>query len=227
MFREIVSDNGDVSELFKMGTVLHQRGKDNLPTALRCLDHGFMCMPDSRIPAADLPLLAETLHHFSTYTELLRLFAFTPNLCDDKGTRDLFAIQEANKDFFIVPKDTFLYGRCARLKTRPGVHLGDQEVLVLRDELSRQLGDALRERLLERVRGFDLLCRKSPAFEVCLQFSVSGYCRRARCPQAHIDVKDHSEESYNLRVRILLQLVLINNSVRDVEHRCKQEERRT
>lgn len=223
MFREIMSDNDDVSALFKMSA--HFQTEGNLPAALRCLDHGFMRMPESRVQAAELPQLAEILHHLASYTNLLRLFAFTPNLCDDKGTRDLFAIQEASKDISMVPKGTFLYGCCPRTKTRPGTHLDDKEVLVLRDELSRMLGNALRKRLLDQVDKYDMLCRISPAFRVCLQFSVSGYCHRARCPQVHIAVEDHSEESYNLRIRVLFQLVLIHNSVHDAEERYKQNKR--
>ena len=183
-----------------------------------------MCMPDSQLVDADPSQLAEVLHHFSAYTQLLRQFAFTPDLCNDKRTRDLFAIQETtSKDIFIVPHDTFLYRHCSRSATR----LGNKEVSVLRSELDKQLGRALQERLLERAKKLDTLCRKLPAFQVCLQFSASGFCRRTRCPQAHIGVGDHNEASYNLRIRLLLQIVLINNnSVCSLEDCCERAARR-
>lgn len=228
MFREIVSNSDDVSELFRLSKLLRQRGRDGLPAALRCLDHGVVRITDSRLRAADLSQLAEALHHFSTYTNMLRRFAFTPDLCNDKAIRDLFAIQGGtSEDLLIVPKDTFLYRRCARVTAHSRTHSGDQELSVLRGELNRQLGLALRERLLERVRGLDLLSRNLSAFQVCLQFSASGFCRRIRCPQAHVAVTDSSEELYNLRIRIILQMVLINDSVFASEGRLQWEERRT
>ena len=227
MFREIASNKSDASELFRLSGLLQERGGDCLPAALRCLDHGVMSLPDSRLQVDDLSQLTEDLHHFVEYARLLRFFAFKPDLCDHKGIRDLIAIQEGtNQDFLVIPKDTFLYRRCVRVTGHTGIPSGDQGVSVLRSDINIQLGLALRERLLAKVQRLDLLCRKLPALQVCLQFFASGYCHRVRCPQAHIALQDISEESYNLRIRILLQLVLIINSVYTLEDRCECLERR-
>ncbi|KAH9931251.1 uncharacterized protein B0H18DRAFT_929734 [Fomitopsis serialis] len=216
MFRAIVLS--DAPRLLGLSEQFRQRHKD-VASALRSLDHAFMVMP--KLKAASLPEIVDSLHHFSIYVELLRVFASAANLCDDEGIRRLFAVQAATDDFFLIPKDTFLFGRCARRWTQ-GSRRNDQGVLVLKSELHRLLQQALQERLCMKVREENDLCHRTHAFQVCLPFFTSGTCFRAECPQDHVAAKDYGADSYNLRIRVHLQQIAIYNSVRTLENRFEQ-----
>ncbi|KZT68439.1 hypothetical protein DAEQUDRAFT_671296 [Daedalea quercina L-15889] len=225
MFRAIISN--DVQQLFKLSEHFRHWHKDNI-CALRCLDHGFLTMP--KLDIASLPVIAESLHHFSAYVDFLRMYASATDLCDNEGMRRLFAFQIASEDFFLVPKDTFLYGRCVRPGPRPGPRYSyrpsDQGALLPKDELNRLLRHALQERLRQKVHDENVLCRRTRAFQVCLHFFTSSKCNRVECPQDHLAAENHNTGSYNLRIRVLLQQILVYNSVHAFENRGEQAQQR-
>ncbi|KAH9910160.1 uncharacterized protein B0H18DRAFT_516086 [Fomitopsis serialis] len=215
MFKAIISN--DVSKLLKLSEQFRQRHND-MASALRCLDNAFIAMPNLR--GAPLPFIADTLRHFSVYVNLLHAFASTPNLSDNEGIQRLFAFKAASEDFFLIPDNTFLYAGCVR-RWSQGFRGSDQGVLILKHELNRLLRHSLQERLCGKVREENELCHRTRAFQVCLPFFAFGRCNR-ECLQEHVVANEYTMDQYNLRIRVILQQILIYNSAHAVEDRFVQ-----
>ncbi|KAH9931245.1 uncharacterized protein B0H18DRAFT_929725 [Fomitopsis serialis] len=212
MFQAIISN--DVSRLLELSEQFRRFHKD-VTSALRCLDHAFMTTPNLR--DARLPLLADTLHHFSVYVDLLHILAATPDLSNDEGIQRLFAFKTASEDFFLIPRNTFLHGR----RWSQGFRQSDQGVLVLKHDLNRFLRHSLQERLCTKIREENELCHQTRAFQICLPFFAFGRCNR-ECPQEHVISNEYTMDQYNLRIRVILQQILIYNSAHAVEDRFVQ-----
>ncbi|TFY54263.1 hypothetical protein EVJ58_g8968 [Rhodofomes roseus] len=216
MFRAIVAN--DASELLKLGEHFHIWHKD-IASSLRCLDHAFMAIPKLRV--ASLREIAETLRHFNVYVALLHRYASAADLCEDEGIQRLFAFKMATDDFFLIPNDTFLFARCAH-RLSQGSRQSDEGALVLRTELDRLLRHALQERLYTKIREENEECHMTRALQVCLPYFTTGRCLRAECHKDHVAAEGYDVESYNLRIRVHLQQILIYNSAHAVESRSEQ-----
>lgn len=218
MFRAILTN--DVQRLFKLGERLLTHHRDSA-TALLCLDHGFTTLPTT-LDSAGLPGVADFLARFLVYVKLLRDFASDSQLCDHEGIRRLFAIHVASQDFLLLPRATILHDLCSREQIR-GVRMNDQGALIPKAELNQLLQHVLQERLRKKVYDENELCYYTRTFQVCLPFFTSGRCgRQDQCPREHLPAEGNTVESYNLRVRIHLQQILIYHCAHAVAYRGEQ-----
>ncbi|KAG7450843.1 uncharacterized protein BT62DRAFT_1001658 [Guyanagaster necrorhizus] len=217
MFTAIMQD--DVSRLRELALEFHKVGHSS--ATLLCLDQYFSRAP--RIQDLALVDAIEELSMFYTYVDLLSATAFRTDPCGDVATATLFGFRRIAENEFLVPQNTWLY-RSVDLRPRNVIRDSDLNLRLSVPELRELFQDALRSRLKQRTATENDECARSKAFMPCLVFAVSGFCRRPKCPEAHVSPLEITPGYYNMRVRLHLQQILILQSLRenahaDVEHR--------
>lgn len=206
MFRAIVSK--DPQHLRVLGERFHQRHK-NEAAALLCLDHAFTCRLD--LEYASQADVMTTLKHFLLYSRLLLHFASQPQLSSLAAIQRLFGFTSEvdSEDFFVVHQDTLLYASC-NSRALPSIQLHEQGIAVLRTELDFLLRQQLRDHLCIRVTEENQMCRNGKAFHPCIAHVAFSRCSRIEhCPLDHVPSEKFDVEFFNLRVRIVLQQILI------------------
>ncbi|PCH33046.1 hypothetical protein WOLCODRAFT_62498 [Wolfiporia cocos MD-104 SS10] len=216
MFRAIIS-NESPALLSLADQFLNEH--HNEAAALRCLDHVFASTPKLQVAA---PLdVASDLQKFYLYTRLMQKLAYSPRPCRNEDIQRLFTFEPATEDSFLIPEHTFLHRRCNDRLT-PMLRSTDQGIIVLEGELDKLVKDVLKERLYTRVTIENDICSKARALQLCLSFFASGRCALQDCWRMHVDAGSYSIDDYNLRIRIVLQQILIYHSVYAVEHPQEQ-----
>lgn len=183
--------------------------------ALRCLDHVFSSLPKLQVASASE--VATSLQHFLLYARLLQKSASEAetNPCDNTDIKRLLGFEVATEDLFLVSRDTrmFVHYSLAPRQT-------DQGALVHRWELEKPVTDNLKERLRSKVNGLNELCSRLRALQPCLAFAAYSRCVRSEsseCPQEHLNMDNYDTHAYNLRVRIVLQQILIYQTIYSIE----------
>lgn len=215
MFRAMIAD--DFAALLELGERFH-RWHENDAAALRCLDHVFTGLP--KLLVASALEVTSSLHHFLLYVRLLQGFLSKVYSCDNEDIQRLVGFEAATEDLFLVPRETYLFS-CCNHRSTPSLRPTDQGVLVLRWEIERLFKQILRARLHQKVVGENDLCRRLRSLQPCLAFVASGRCVRleaGECPLEHLPAEAHNLELYNLRVRIVLQQILIYHTIYSIEH---------
>ncbi|KZT08921.1 uncharacterized protein LAESUDRAFT_675409 [Laetiporus sulphureus 93-53] len=219
MFRAIISNN--LADLLPLANRFHHQHRNNAATLL-CLDHVFRSLP--KLQVASLAEIAGRLQDFLLYVRMLQKFASDVQPCDNEDIKQIFGFQSATEESFLLPKETWLYARCNDRLT-PTFRNTDEGAVILRWELNKLLRFVLEERLYKKVlgeNGENELCRKIRALQLCLPYSALGRCTRDHCPREHINSASHSVVSYNLRVRVIMQQILIYHTIRYLEHPFEQ-----
>ena len=205
MFRAIVAKNSQ--QLCVLGERFHRWHKDDA-AALLCLDHAFACPLE--LGHAPQATVTKILENFLLYSQLLLGFASQQYPSDLPAIRRLFAFtsEADSEDFFVVRKDTVQYPQCnERIRASSQPH--EQGIAVIRTLLDfilrRLLQDQLRIRIIEE----NELCRSAKAFRPCIVHAAFNRCTRVDCPLDHIPADKFDVEFFNLRVRIVLQQILI------------------
>ncbi|OSX68101.1 hypothetical protein POSPLADRAFT_1128861 [Postia placenta MAD-698-R-SB12] len=215
MFRAIIAD--DSATLLELGERFY-RWHANGAAALRCLDHVFTGLP--KLLVASALEVTSSLHQFLLYARLLQGFLSKAYSCDNEDIQRLVGFEVATEDFFLVPRETYLFSRCNHHST-PSLRPTDQGALVLRWEIERLFKQILRGRLHQKVVDENDLCRRLRSLQPCLAFVASGHCSRlatGECPLEHLPAEAYNLELYNLRVRIVLQQILIYHTIYSIEH---------
>ncbi|KAK0207964.1 hypothetical protein DFS33DRAFT_396866 [Desarmillaria ectypa] len=207
MFIAIIRNQ--VSRLRELGLEFHRMGHTS--AALLCLDQYFS--QALRIQNMALVDAVEELSLFYTYVNLLSFAAYRTDPCGDVTTAALFGFQRIAENEFLVPQNTWLHSAVVGLHLRSV--LGDSDFTVSVPELRGMFQEVLRSRLKQRTAAENEECARSKAFQPCLVFAVSGFCRRPECPEAHTSPSMMDAAYYNMRVRMHLQQILILQSLRE------------
>lgn len=213
MFRAIVAQNPQ--QLRIMGERFHRWHKDDA-AALLCLDHAFTCPLElERASQADLMII---LKDFLLYSQLLLGFASQRQPSSLPAVQRLFGFtSEADSEhFLVVRKGTILYDRCIQCALT-SIRPHEQDIAVIRTELDSLLRRLLRDHLSVRVTGENELCRNAKAFRPCIVHAAFSRCARIDyCPLDHISADKFDVEFFNLRVRIVLQQIMIYTTAQTV-----------
>jgi len=214
MFKAIIS--GASAELRQLGdTFLLAK---NYPAALLCLDHHFINPP--RIQVMNGHQVADILGVFLAYARLLHDMAVESDPCSSPSIQKLFGFRSQTENVILIPEGTFLHlilDRCQHTVLRSTV----DGVLVSNRGLSRIFRQSLCDHLRHRVQEENVMCHKARTFSPCLTFAVFGNCNRpngVECPQEHSTSSYLNPDSYNVRIRIHLQQVLIFQTLFSIAH---------
>ncbi len=214
MFQNIAS--GQLLRLQGLGEKFHNSHQDSAATVL-CLDHAFSKPLKTHIMSHFE--LASFLQTFALYTGELKKIVLDADPSHSTSLQRLFGFEilEDSKDNVAIGSGTFLHDFVSqRRRMAPDLNgryiLGNREFITLFKE-------ALRSRLKDRVNGENLACREAPALFPCLSFTVFGGCNSPTCNGAHLDSYSLDSEWYHTRIQILLQQMLIYQTISQVEHR--------
>ncbi|KAG2048327.1 hypothetical protein BDR06DRAFT_976091 [Suillus hirtellus] len=179
MFQSILRGNHKLLRNLALG--FHEQ--NNEPAALLCLDHIFSRTTDIRTFAVD---------------EM------------QWGIQRLFSIVRLSSDQFLIPDGTFLHNNLMEIcqgiilvSEHPSGYTASHRVV------TQLLQQSIRTILKDKILEIDVMCCKSPVFSQCLQFLISGVCRRYNCPQEHVAVSKLDRQYYNNRVAIHIWQILI------------------
>ncbi|PCH33049.1 hypothetical protein WOLCODRAFT_159800 [Wolfiporia cocos MD-104 SS10] len=218
MFRAIMRN--DIPALLQFGTAFYS--KDGA-SALMCLDRVFCDPPCLHgIPPSQV---ISNLHYFHLYVQLMQKLTAQAHPCQNERTRRIFAIKALSADRFLLYKGTILYVRS--VKHRVPNERTDEGAVVLEGELEKLLKHELRDRLRHRVQRENETCKNIQALDICLAKAVTGHCAQGdSCTQDHIDADSYQSDAYNIRIRVILQQMLIYNTVYAIEQREEQNVQR-
>ncbi|KAF7367491.1 UvrD-like helicase ATP-binding domain-containing protein [Mycena sanguinolenta] len=183
---------------------------NNQPAALLCLDHYFYELPN--MPGLPIEAVAGNLQNFFQYVKLLHTVALNVDPCSSSATKKLFGYRKEGENSYSIPTGTFIHGALSDASS-------DESCLLTSSDLRTVFQRSLRDRMVEKIRKENELCRITKAFGgPCPTFALfSGHCNRANCPQEHILLPAFDSRHYNLRVRILLQQILIYQGLNDID----------
>ena len=211
VFRAIVDH--DLKTLEDLAVKLYIQ--NHVATAALAFDHIFSSGPKFKIASA--AEISDRLSLFAKYVDLLHQATLDEDPCNDPNIQHLLAIKRSTEDWFLIPHKTFIYPFCND-RLSPARRETDQGCLVGHWELKNIIVWAFKDRLRRRILEIDDACRSARAFRPCLPFVVIGRCPRDEsCFREHVMDNQLHEASYNLRVRVHLQQILIYNFTRNVQ----------
>ncbi|KAG2160214.1 uncharacterized protein EDB93DRAFT_1324636 [Suillus bovinus] len=205
MFQIILRGNHE--PLRSLALNFHQH--NNQPAVLLCLDHIFSRTTDIRTFAVDE--MQRFLQQFHAYARVLYLISTIPDPMDSehRGIQRLFSIVQLSGDEFLIPDGTFLHNCVTEFRQGIAVREHASGYAASRRNATELLQRSIRMILKDKVSEIDAMCCKSPVFSQCLQFLISGGCRRENCPQEHVALSKLDRRYYNSRVAIHIWQILI------------------
>lgn len=209
MFRTIMSDNR--RELASLARVF--LATKNLAAAVLCLNHHFKSFQD--MSKMSIQELASYLELFLAYVDELWLFAFRTDPSTSSSASRLFGFRRVSSDEFFLPTDSFLYRQRSNYRQDNKV-LGSELLHILQSAICSYLRACVTE---ER----NLYVKVPQIMYPCISFSVHGQCKREDRHREHPPL---SIDWYNLRIRILLQQILIIQKSQAIKAEDNWNERR-
>ncbi|KAG1806260.1 hypothetical protein EV424DRAFT_1577720 [Suillus variegatus] len=182
MFQNILRGNHE--PLKNLALNFHKQ--NNKLAALVCLDHIFSRTTDIRAFTVDE--MQQFLQQFHAYARLLYLILTFPDPMKHRGIQRLFSIVRLSGDQFLIPDGTFLHNNVMEIR---------QGITWVSETSSGQVSE------------INAMCCKSPVFSQCLQFLISGACRRDNCPKEHVAVSKLDRQYHDNRVAIHIWQILI------------------
>ncbi|KAG2139121.1 uncharacterized protein EDB93DRAFT_708493 [Suillus bovinus] len=184
------------------------QGHHNRPAALLCLDHIFSRVTDIRTFTVDE--MQRFLQQFYAYARLLYLILTFPDPMEHRGIQRLFSVMRLSGDEFLIPVGTFLHNKVIEIRQDiTWVSEHPSGYTASRKDVTQLLQQSIRTILKDKVSEVDDMCCNSPVFSQCMQFLISGSCRRDNCPQEHVAVSKLDRQYYNGRVAIHIWQILI------------------
>ncbi|KAI0089815.1 hypothetical protein BDY19DRAFT_86920 [Irpex rosettiformis] len=219
MFRAIAE--GDYASLQALSQKFTSTIEDPA-AALLCLDCIFQRAMNIQVASIDVVL--RTLQNFAVYTREMQGILVKPDPCLLVPIQKLFAFSQDidQGDVFVFRKGSFLHTRISQTRQLSSLMMDDNETYqVSTAELTWVFQRAVRDRLNRRTNDEDFQCSKAMALRLCPAFLAFGTCNTS-CGSTH-DMAAVGPEPFHLRVRVLLQQVLICQSTRDSETLSKQQ----
>lgn len=184
--------------------------------ALLCLDSIFQKGINIQVAAVDTVL--RVLQTFAAYTREMQGVLLMPDPCQLLPVQRLFAFSQNvdQGDICVVRKGSFLHQRISQSRRLSSLVTDANENYQLNVvELTRVLQHAVRERLNRKTGDEDFVCSKATALRLCPSFLAFGNCQASSsCGSTH-DEHAVGLEPFRLRIRGLLQQILICQSMRD------------
>lgn len=83
------------------------------------------------------------------------------------------------------------------------------DVVIHADRLPSIIRLVLGRRMMDKLYLEHNICLHTRAFRPCINMAVTGVCPRQACPHDDVSRESHDLESFNLRIRLHMQQVLI------------------
>ncbi|KAG1854678.1 hypothetical protein C8R48DRAFT_721046 [Suillus tomentosus] len=204
MFQNILRGNHE--PLRNLALNFHKQ--NNKLAALICLDHIFSRTTDIRAFTVDE--MQQFLQQFHTYARLLYLILTFPDPMKHRDLQRLFSIVRLSGDQFLIPDGTFLHNNL--MEVRQGITWISEHssgYTTSRRVVTQLLQQSIRTILKDKITEINAMCCKSPVFSQCLQFLISGACRRDNCPKEHVAVSKSDRQYHDNRIAIHIWQILI------------------
>ena len=180
-------------------------------SCLLCLEHVFST--PFNLQNASTSDVAVILQSFLVYIRTLYLVLGHPDPCRDRSLPKLFGFQQSSPDMFLVYDGTRLMEEV--LRQRVLISKENDGVSVRGPDLRNIIQSWIRRHILLRGTNENVSCRNSPAYSPCAAYVMLGECGRlgGDCYNAHLQSGDLIMEGLSLRVRIILQQILVYQAV--------------
>ena len=157
--------------------------RQNLSATLLSLDHYFWVPP--ALQNMDLDSLTASLQSFSLYAQQLHDAAFYADPRTNGHIWKVLGLRSHGQIAFVVPHGTFLHKKV--IPAAGSTVDGSKDLIVSIEKLPQIVRGALFERLLERVKRQNDLCRGARSLFPCPRHVVLGGCFKYSCTQDHIE----------------------------------------
>lgn len=189
-------------------------------SAVLCLDCIFQQTPDLGT-ARMLTEISSVLQAFSVYTEALEKAAYVQDPCTKRSIQRLFGFTNSVENVVTVFSGTSLLRRALKGSLSSNISLSGAK-------LEPKLQRLIKHRLQSRVQQENEKCRVCPPLLPCAVFAINGQCPwNNRCRKSHSLHDAFSLQAFKLRLRILMQQILILRTVESLmsKHECMEQRR--
>ena len=218
--------------LYRKHAALHRHAasfllihKDKASSGL-CLDHSFSYCIDLISSATSLQDLSPALRSFEEYTLCLGHVASSATAWDEQWVQYLFGFKPSMEGNTIIVYPSALVYTATKRFALPLDSTRDEIVVPLRDFIPA-LQEVARERLRTRVQEENTVCSQSLIIFPCTAYTIYGECPRSACSPSHMRTQQvFSASAFNLRLRCILQQVLIYKTAESLMERKEQMQQR-
>lgn len=209
-----------MTQLLALARTSSRTKKSNPMVVLRCFDHILRHPP--RMQNDNATAVSRYLEDYDTYAQLMRTVfndwkkakaAALLGLVEVVGESTV-GVQEFN-----VLSTSALHEHL-KSKATPDEH----DITISADRLPEIIRLVLSQRMLRRLEDEQQVCLHTKAFHPCLNVAATGVCHRTSCPHDHVPRDSHNLESFNLRIRLHLQQILIVHHM-DIDHKRRDMRR--
>lgn len=173
--------------------------------ALRCLDHLLRQPP--RMQNDDATSVSRYLEDYHTYGRLMR--AVVIDWKKTQATALLGLVEIVDESNVGLQEYRVLSTSVLHEHSRNEASSDENDVVIGADRLSEIIRLVLGQRMQRRLEDEHNVCLHTRAFRPCIHAAVTGYCSRPTCPCDHIPRESLDVESFNLRIRLHMQQILI------------------
>jgi hypothetical protein len=188
--------------------------------ALRCFDHILRQPP--RMLSDNATVVSRYLEDYDAYAQLMRLVVMDWKRAGAAALLGLVEVAGEStvrvQEFHVLPTSA-LYEY-----SRESLSGDEHDITISADRLEGIIRSALGQRMLRRLQDEHKACLSTKVFRPCINVAVIGRCLRPNCPHDHVSRDSHNLESFNLRIRLHMQQILIVHHM-DIDHR-RQDLRR-
>lgn len=189
-------------------------------SAVLCLDRIFQQIPDlgaTRI----LTEISSVLQAFLVYTEALEGVTRVQDSCTKRSIQRLFGFTNSAENVVTVFSGTSLLRRALKGSLSSNISISGTR-------LEQKLQQIIKHRLQSRVQEENEKCRVCLPLFPCAVFAINGQCPwNNRCRKSHNLHDAFSLQAYKLRLRILMQQILIFHTVESLvsKYECTDQRR--
>ena len=208
IFRHILQDlkSTKTQKIFSNHVLRSECLRSDKAIRLLALDFFFDDM-SSALDVSSQEGIVSSLELFYEYSLLMRDAALDKTPWDSPWLSQVFQFEKDGEGIRIKP-NTFLYEECRTRGPSPSQSVEDPDpstaASLSREELARNIGRFLADRLRSRIAAKDHISSRLRLFNPCIQLVLYGSCRGEHSASHELD-----EGWFNRRVRFHLQHIVI------------------
>lgn len=196
----------DYATLYRLSASFLLDHQDKAACGL-CLDYVFADPSRLIANATSLEDLTSILCSFLEYANLLAYTAYDANACGTDWVQRLFGFTVSGDNNIVTINLLSLVSFEAKDKS---VSIPRQEITVSVHDFVPMLQAVARRRLQTCVRLENEICTQCPVIFPCTVYAIYGECSRKPCATKHTRTQQvFSVSAFNLRLRIIMQQILI------------------
>ncbi|KAF8491287.1 hypothetical protein JB92DRAFT_2753228 [Gautieria morchelliformis] len=210
----------NTGQLLDLARASYRTPKSNHMVALLCFDH-ILCQPP-RMHNDNAKCVSRYLEDYDMYGQLMR--AVIIDWKQAHAARLLGLAEVVGESTVGIQEFHVLSTSVLHEYLRDGTSSDDNGIIISADRLPGAIRFVLGQRMMHRLSHEHDVCLHTRAFRPCINMAVTGACHRPTCPHDHLLREAHDLESFNLRMRLHMQQILIVHRM-GIDHDDRDTER--